>query len=90
MSERFWTIDSMEEDGAALETEGGRLVTVPSALLPEGAAEGMVVRVTTSSPESDQPLSIILDPAATAAALERSRAQLRRPTGEDPGGDIAL
>ncbi len=90
MVQHRWVIDSMGEDSAMLETEAGRLVSVPLALLPSGAAEGDVVRVTTAEGDAAHPLEIVADPAATAEALRRSREQVRPRPQNDPGGDITL
>jgi hypothetical protein len=88
--QKHWLIDAIEEDAAALETDAGELVHVPRSLLPAGARAGMLVRVTTAPGDDARPLTLALDPAATAAALARSQAQLRAPRGEDTPGDIAL
>jgi hypothetical protein len=88
--QKHWLIDTIDGDAARLETELGELVHVARSLLPEGARAGMVVRVTTAEGDDARPVALALDPAATAAAMARSEAQLRRPRGEDTPGDIAL
>jgi hypothetical protein len=78
-----WIIDVIEEDSASIEVDGGRMINVPRAMLPAGAREGHVLRVT-----------LEIDEAGTQAALEASRAQVeqgRKASRKlDPGGDIAL
>jgi hypothetical protein len=88
--QKHWLIDTIEEDAAALETDAGELVHVPRSLLPAGAREGMLVLVTIAPGDDARPVALALDPAATAAAVARSQAQLRRPRGPDTPGDIAL
>jgi hypothetical protein len=85
-----WTVDAIEEGIAALEAEG-KLLHLPLALLPTGVREGDVLAVERTSDADGCVLHIRPDPAATEAALLRSRDQLRamRPTN-DPGGDIVL
>jgi len=85
-----WTIDAIEEGIAALEAEG-KLLHLPLALLPTGVREGDVLVVDREEQGDASMLRIRIDRAATEAALQRSRDQLRamRPTN-DPGGDIVL
>ncbi len=88
MSDRLWVIDQLGPDTAALETGTGHLVTVRRDLLPPGAREGMVVRVTRREAGT---LVLALDPAATASALARSATQVAPHPEEPPdAGDIAL
>ncbi len=88
MSDRLWVIDQLGPETAALETATGHLVTVRRDLLPSGAGEGMVVRVTRREAGA---LVFVLDPVATASALARSATQVA-PHPEEPhdAGDIAL
>ena len=83
-----WTIDSIEEGIAAIEVDGGaRLIHLPLAALPEGVAEGDVLRVTREGAR----VVIERDDAARDAALARSREQTKaRPNPRDPGGPIQL
>lgn len=88
--DRTWVIDSIEEGVAALE-EDGRLVRVPAWILPDGAREGDVLAVSrTAEGDGSAVLRVTIDRAATEAALRRSREQLGRIAGRDPGGDIVL
>jgi hypothetical protein len=71
----------MDASVASVEVDGGKMMTVPRAILPRGVQEGQILRVT-----------IEIDEAATAQALAASAAQVRkheRPPN-DPGGDITL
>ncbi len=85
-----WVVDGIEEGIAALEAEG-TLLHLPLALLPTGVREGDVLAVEWAADADGCVLHIRPDPAATEAAPQRSRDQLRamRPTN-DPGGDIVL
>jgi hypothetical protein len=86
----IWVVDAIEEGMGALEADG-RLLHLPLALLPAGVREGDVLVVHRTEQADESTLRIRIDRAATEAALQRSRDQLRamRPTN-DPGGDIVL
>ena len=85
-----WTVDAIEEGVAALEADG-KLLHLPLALLPTGVREGDMLAVERAEQVDGSTLRIRIDRAATEAALQRSRDQLRamRPAN-DPGGDIVL
>jgi hypothetical protein len=89
-----WVIDSIEEFVASIEVDGGKMITVPQWVLPDGAREGQVLTVRHDRPPKGQRsvLTIEIDEAATARALADSAAQVakhgRQPN--DPGGDIKL
>ena len=90
-----WTIDSIEEDVAAVEDERGRVLHVPLALLPDGVHEGDVLAVERrAGRDGALTLRIARDPAATDRAWRASERQLRRKPGprarKDPGGDVEL
>jgi DUF3006 family protein len=88
---RTWVVDSIEEGIAALEEDGAWLVRLPAWLLPDGAREGDVLAVSrTAESDGAATLRVTIDRAATEAALRRSREQLGRAAGRDPGGDIVL
>ena len=78
-----WVIDSIEENVASIEVDGRAMVTLPHSLLPDGAKEGHVLRVT-----------IEIDEAGTKQAMDASAAQVKRGMEEsrkrDKGGDIKL
>lgn len=79
----LWVIDILEGGEASLEIEAGRTISVPASMLPHGAKNGDVLRVT-----------IELDPGATRQAMERSAATVKKGREMskkiDPGGDISL
>lgn len=89
-----WVVDSMEESVASVEIDGERTAQLPNWLLPRGAREGDVLKVTHDVAESGEEsrLSIVVDRAGTSAAMDRSAKQVgstaRSPN--DPGGDIKL
>jgi hypothetical protein len=78
-----WVIDSIEESVAAVELSDGQVIHLPVKLLPKGAKQGQVLRVT-----------LEIDAAATKQALTESAAQVKKGRDasrkRDPGGDIAL
>ena len=88
-----WVVDSMEEQVASVEIDGKRTAQLPKWLLPRGAKEGDVLQVTHDIAESGESrLSIVVDRAATSAAMDRSAKQVadRGRSPGDPGGDIKL
>jgi hypothetical protein len=91
-----WAIDGLEEGMARIEEDGERIITVPRYLLPAGAREGQLLRVTRSGGKGKEPLTlaVAIDEQATAARLAKSRAATRAAMAasrkRDPGGDVAL
>ena len=96
MPEQYlWRIDGIEDGVARVEEDGERMITLPRHLLPAGAREGQVVRVTrTASGKGSVTLTLLVDDAATTAEADRSRAQttaiLARSKKRDPGGNVSL
>lgn len=86
-----YVVDSVEENVAALEGDGG-LLHLPLALLPTGVREGDVLAVSRAEDgDGGCTLRVRIDRAGTAEALRRSRVQLDAlPPQADPGGDIVL
>ena len=95
-SAHSWSIDSIEEGMARIEEDGGRMLTIPATLLPAGAKEGQLLRVTFApgAPGDALPTSIAIDHPATAAALKKSAATtaqaMKNSARRDPGGDVTL
>jgi DUF3006 family protein len=87
---RTWVVDAVEEGVAAVHEDGARLLHVPAWLLPGGAREGDVLSVTRTDEGGAAVVRLAVDRAATEAALRRSREQVERRVGNDPGGDIVL
>ena len=89
-----WVVDAMEESSASIEVDGGAMVTVPKWLLPDGAREGDVLRVTHDRPAKGErsALTIDVDSAETKKTLADSAARVKRArtAQRDPGGDITL
>ncbi len=89
-----WVVDSIEEHVASVEVDGGKMITVPQWLLPDGARQGHVLKVQHDRPPKGQrsALTIEIDDAATKQALADSAAQVSKHAKQpnDPGGDIAL
>ncbi len=92
----LWAVDGIEEGMARLEEDGGRLLTLPTSLLPLGMKEGQLLRVTRGAgrTKGSVTLTIAVDEVATSAALARSRATTSRASAasrkRDPGGDVSL
>jgi hypothetical protein len=93
-AEHRWVVDAIEESVASIEADGDRMINVPQSLLPSGAKQGHVLRVTREiAPDGKRSTLIIeVDEAATREALAASAAQTKKGTRQanDPGGDIAL
>ena len=91
-----WAVDSIEEGVARIEEDGGRMISVPVALLPAGTEVGQVLRATRppGAARGVAGLSIVLDAAGTEAARRASKAVVEEASAEskarDPGGDVAL
>ena len=89
-----WIIDSIEEFVASIEVDGGKMITVPQWLLPDGARQGHVLAVRHDRPSggSRSVLTIDIDDAATKQALADSATQVGKHARQknDPGGDITL
>jgi hypothetical protein len=94
--QHVWAIDGIEEGMARIEEDGERIITVPRYLLPAGAREGQLLRVTRARGKGREPLTITvaIDEEATAARLVKSRATttaaMAASKKRDPGGDVAL
>ncbi len=82
-TQQRWAIDSIEEQVASIEVDDGTLIRLPHRLLPDGAKEGDVLRV-----------SIEVDRAETNRALAASAEQVKQGSEasrkRDSGGDIVL
>ena len=94
--QHVWMVDGIEEGMARIEEDGARTITVPAYLLPAGAREGHLLRLTRAGGIGKEPLTltVAIDDEATAAALARSRATMEAAMAaskkRDPGGDVAL
>jgi hypothetical protein len=89
----LWVVDSIEENTAAVEQDGGTVYQIPRLLLPKGVKEGDVCQVTIK--EGANPAALVvtvsIDEKATTAAKQRSAAQVAmKPKSNDPGGPIKL
>jgi hypothetical protein len=92
--DHLWIIDGIEEGIARIEEDGGRIIHLPRSLLPSGAREGQILRVTSTPSQGRTELIIEIDEAATAAARAKSKAQtaatMAASRKRDPGGDVSL
>ena len=95
-TEHSWSVDGIEEGVARIEEDGERMLNVPRHLLPEGATEGQLLRVTRSSASGPESIvvTIAVDHAATTASLRKSQATMAQAMAEskkrDSGGDVSL
>lgn len=88
---RTWTVDSVEEEVAAVAGEDGRILRLPLWLLPDGVREGDVVSMARAEGAAGVVLHVSVDRDATERALRRSRGQVEGPPpGPHPSGDITL
>jgi hypothetical protein len=94
-TEHRWVVDGIEEGMARVEEDGERMITLPAYLLPAGAAEGQILRVTRGA-EQKESVSVLIsfDVQATERAMAQSKAKMARTMEasrkRDPGGDVAL
>jgi hypothetical protein len=89
-SNQIWSIDSINDDWASVEVDGGQIVRMPVWLLPPGAREGDVYAVQRETGPGRSVVMIVVDEKEKARRLARSRRQVERRAGNDPGGDITL
>lgn len=94
-AEQRWVVDAVAEGVARVEVDGDRVVSVPAWLLPAGASEGDVLRVTRAREGGRAVVTIERDAWAThrARADAEERAEKgagERPAGEGATGDIEL
>jgi hypothetical protein len=95
-SEHVWVIDALDEGVARVEEDGARMIVVPRYLLPTGAHEGQLLRVTRGEGKSKTSvtITIVVDEKGTAREMRRSKemtaATLAASKKRDPGGDVAL
>lgn len=95
-TEHSWSVDGIEEGVARIEEDGERMLQIPLHLLPAGAAEGQLLRVTRSSGSGPESIvvTIAIDHAATTVSLRKSKATTAQAMAaskkRDPGGDVAL
>lgn len=89
-----WAVDSIDEGVARVEEDGETMLSIPSHLLPLGATEGQLLRVTRAPDGERAVLTIVLDEAGTAQAHRRSSgttaAALAESKKKDRGGDVSL
>jgi hypothetical protein len=79
-----WVVDQIEENSVCIEVDGVGNFHVPRSLLPHGAKDGDILRVT-----------IEIDVAATKKAMEASAEQVKKGRESNAkydsgGGDIKL
>ncbi|HET9776843.1 MAG TPA: DUF3006 domain-containing protein [Gemmatimonadaceae bacterium] len=85
-----WIVDVIEDGSASIEVDGRTVTPIPQWMLPEGAKEGDVLRVTHDRERGKSALLIETDPQARKKALDKSAKQVSRKSKTDRGGDIQL
>lgn len=88
-----WVIDQINEPSAAVEVDGGSIMTVPTWILPEGVQEGDVFRVRHERQAGRVELVIEHDAEEQRRRLARSKAQVEQgeaATSKNTPGDIVL
>jgi hypothetical protein len=93
--EHRWAVDGIEEEIARVEEDGERIITVPRYLLPPGATEGQLLKVTRSEESGGSvQITVAIDEAKTREALAKSNARVAKAAAaskkRDPGGNLAL
>jgi hypothetical protein len=76
-SRHIWVVDVIDDDAAAIEVDGRRITPIPRWLLPAGARDGDVLRVTHARSATRSTFSIEADHDATRLAYQRSADQLK-------------
>jgi hypothetical protein len=70
------------------------MFNVPADILPDGVAEGQMLRVVHLPGQESTPLSVTVDEAATKRAVRHSKAITQRAMDaskeNDAGGDVSL
>jgi len=90
LSNQIWSIDTLSDTSASVEMDGGHIVPIPRWMLPQGVQEGDVYRVQHEVGATKSVVTIVVDAEEKARRLARSKAQVARKSGNDPGGDITL
>ena len=92
--EQRWVVDRIEEERAAVEVDGERVVTVPVWLLPRGVREGDVLRVRREYEAGRAVLTVETDDAEQGRRMARSAAQTEgvraKSRKHDRPGDVTL
>ena len=86
-----WTVDTIDETVARLESEDGEPLVLPRRLLPEQLREGDVLRVELVRGAQHATVELVLDETEMRARLERSAEQVAEAGRLTKGkGDVAL
>ena len=85
-SEQRWVVDAVAEGVARVEVDGDRVVSVPAWLLPAGASEGDVLRVTREREPGRAVVTIERDAWATHRARADAEGRAGERAGETPAG----
>ena len=84
-----YVLDRFEGDWAVLEVGAGETFNVPSAWLPEEAAEGDVLKLSLAVGPTESTARLVMDAEETAARRRQVRA-LRDSLLKAPEGDLEL
>ena len=88
-SQHTWVVDVVEDDSTAVQIDGREITPLPRWLLPAGAQEGDILRVTHARTGSRSTITIEVDRSASRLAVEHSADQLRE-APRSGRGDIDL
>lgn len=89
-TEQLYTVDRIEGGSTVLVDEGGSAITIPTAGLPSGAAEGIVLRVPIEVGGQPNWLGARIDQVETERRRSEAKDRLARLRRRDPGGDISI
>lgn len=89
-TEKLYAVDRVEGGRAVLVGDAGDVVTLALADLPDGVAEGTVLRVPVGRDGALEWGAARPDPAEAERRAEEARAILERLRRRDPGGDVEL
>lgn len=85
-----WIVDQIVEGLAALEIEDGRIIHLPTDVLPAGLHEGDVLRVRSSHRGPRARIEFEMDEEETASRRRALDERTRKLAATDPGGDLTL
>jgi len=86
----FFVVDRFEGSTAIIVADDGREFTAPRRALPDGSAEGTVLRLNLDNPVTGDWSAAQVDEEERSRRLKQARRTLDRMKKSDPGGDIEL
>lgn len=86
----YYVIDRFEGSTAVIIGDDGREFTAPRRVLPDGSAEGTVLKLNLDNPVTGDWAAAQIDDAERDRRLKQARRTVDRMKKTDPGGDIEL